>query len=76
MNSPTSNKRGLALRAPWLLIRASALFAAPVVADSLGYTDTGLRDTSKLLVADFHWPALIVDRLIYVFFAHLYFLHI
>ncbi len=61
LNSP--HKRGLALRARWLLIGASALFAAPVVADSLGYSDIGLRDTSKLLVADFHTPAPIVDRL-------------
>lgn len=39
------------------------LFATPVAADSLLYTDIELRDTSRTLIANFHTPAPIVDRL-------------
>ena len=42
---------------------AHSATTAPIGAESLGYTDIDLRDTSLPVIADFHTPAPIVDRL-------------
>ena len=63
MTLGTAQKHFLTLCAPALLVGAVMLFTTPVVADSLGYTDIDLRDTSQALIADFNTPAPIVDKL-------------